>query len=316
MVDPMSVRQLLSALLLFASPAVAQTAQTASPAAPAEAAHEEDAERVAPISVGLAGGALEYQGGRQEQALGAVVRWAAAPWVAFAATPTMVRVREPAAVAGTLQGSSGMVDLPLDATLSHGFHAPWSPGVALGLGVSLPLGDTASGFGAGAVGYSVSGGVGFSPAERVWVHVGAGRSLNDVSMQSAFTNGNGWGDASAGVSITERISVNGGYSTDIGAVDSTVGHSTSVNGGFSFSVFGPATLNLNASHGLSGLAPRWSLALGFGTAFPYLNHLGAGSPIDQLRETFGGGTHGLGNGNGSGSGGTGTPGKGKGRKTL
>jgi hypothetical protein len=315
MVDMMSARQMLSALLLFASPMAAQTTRTEPPAAPAEA-QAEDTEHVAAISVGLAGGALEYQGGRHEQALGAVVRWAATPWLSFAATPTMVRVREPAAVAGTLQTSSGMVDLPLDAMLTHGFHAPWSPGVALGLGVSLPLGDTASGFGAGAVGYSVSGGVGFSPTERVWVHLGAGRSLNDVSMQSAFTNGNGWGDASAGVSLTERISVNGGYSTDIGAVDSTIGHSTSVNGGLSYNVFGPATLNLNASHGVSGLAPRWSLALGFGTAFPYLNHLGAGSPIDQLRETFGGGTHGLGNGNGNGSGGTGNSGKGKGRKSL
>ena len=100
-------------------------------------------------------------------------------------------------------------------------------------------------------------------------------------------------------------------------MDSTVGHSTSVNGGFAVVVKGPTTLNVNASHGMSGLAPRWSLAIGLGTAFPYLNHIGAGSPIDQLRETFGGGTHGLG-GSGSGSSGnagTGS-GKGRGRKTL
>ncbi|MEO6525067.1 MAG: hypothetical protein ABIP93_00415 [Gemmatimonadaceae bacterium] len=310
----LSARHVLSALLLVACPAAAQTAQSEHPAAPAVEADEKEAEHVAPLSFGLAGGALEYQGGRKEQALGAVVRWAATPWLSFAATPTMVRVREPSVVAGTLQTSSGMVDLPLDAMLTHGFRAPWSPGVALGLGVSLPLGDTASGFGAGSVGYSVSGGVGFSPAELVWVHVGAGRSLNGIAMQSAFASGNGWGDVSAGVSLTERISVNGGYSTDIGAVDSTTGHSTSMNGGFSYNVFGPATLNFNASRGLSGLAPRWSMALGFGTAFPYLNHLGAGSPLDQLRETFGGGTHGLGNGNGS-TGGSST-GKGRGRKIL
>lgn len=59
-----------------------------------------------PLLFGVAAGALSYQGGRQEQALRAVVRW--------------------------------------------------SPGVALGLGVSLPVGDTASGFGAGAAGYSAS----------------------------------------------------------------------------------------------------------------------------------------------------------------
>jgi hypothetical protein len=310
------VRRCFAILLTLASPVAAQTAKTDHPE-PAPA-HEDEAAHQFPVLFGVAAGALSYQGGRQEQALGAVVRWVATPWLSLSATPTMARVREPSAVSvGTLQTSSGMVDLPLDATLSYGFHAPWSPGVALGLGVSLPVGDTATGFGAGAAGYSASAGVGFSPSERVWVHLGAGRSLNDVSMQSAFSGGNGWGDASAGVSISERFSVNGGYSTDIGAVDSTTGHSTSLNGGFSFDVKGPTTLNLNASHGLGGLAPRWSFALGLGTAFPYLNHLGAGSPIDQLRETFAGGTHGLGNGSG---GGTTTPGgsggKGRGRTKL
>jgi hypothetical protein len=308
----------LSLFVILASPLAAQSSK-AEHSAPA-AAHEDEATHQSPLLFGVAGGALSYEGGRQEQALGAVVRWVATPWLSLSATPTMARVREPSAVsAGTLQTSSGLVDLPLDATLSHGFHAPWSPGVALGLGVSLPVGDTATGFGAGAAGYSASAGLGFSPSERVWVHLGAGRSLTDVSMQSAFTSGSGWGDASAGVSITDRFSVNGGYSTDLGAVDSTTGHSTSLNGGFSFDVKGPTTLNVNASHGLGGLAPRWSFALGLGTAFPYLNHLGAGSPIDQLRETFAGGTHGLGNGNGSG-GSTTSPGnsggRGKGRTKL
>lgn len=313
-------RRCFAILVTLASPVAAQTASSDHPAhAPA---HEDEATHQLPLLFGVAAGALSYQGGREEQALGAVVRWVATPWLSLSTTPTMARVREPSPVAaGTLQTSSGVVDLPLDATLSHGFNAPWSPGVALGLGVSLPLGDTATGFGAGATGYSASAGLGFSPSERVWVHLGAGRSLNDVSMQSAFTSGSGWGDASAGVSITDRFSVNGGYSTDLGSVDSTYGHSTSLNGGFSFDVKGPTTLNLNASHGLGGLAPRWSFAMGLGTAFPYLNHLGAGSPIDQLHETFAGGTHGLGNGNGSGSGGgTTTPGnsggKGKGRTRL
>jgi len=77
----------------------------------------------------------------------------------------------------------------------------------------------------------------------------------------------------------------------------------------------PTTLNVNARHGLSGPAPRWSLAIRLGTAFPYLNHVGARSPIGELRGTFGGGTHGLGTGTGSGS--SGSPGsKGRGRKTL
>ena len=306
----LGVRRSLFLLLFLACPAAAQSPATqrtdSTPASDGRAPHE------LPLLFGVAGGTISYEGGRQEQALGVVVRWVATPWLSLAATPTMSRVREPAAVAGTLQTSSGLVDLPLDLTLSHGFHAPWSPGVAMGFGVSLPVGDSATGFGSGAVGYSASGALGFSPTEKLWVHLGAGRSLTDVAMHSAFTSGSGWGDASAGLSITDRFSVDGGYSTDIGSVDSTTGHSTSLNGGFSFDVRGPTTLNLNASHGLSGVAPRWSFALGLGTAFPYLNHLGAGSPIDQLQDTFAGGTHGLGNGSGSGST---TPGNSGGRGT-
>jgi hypothetical protein len=303
----------LLALTVAASPAFAQTSQHAdSSATGEEAAHR------TPLEFGMAGGALSYEGGRQEQAIGAVLRWVTTPWLSFSATPTAVHVREPSTtVVGTVEGATGIVDLPMDATLSHDFKAPWSPGVALALGVSLPVGDTATGFGVGKVGYSASAGLGFSPAERLWVHLGAGRSLTDVAMQSAFASGSGWGDASAGVSLTERFSVSGGYSTDFGGADSTVGHSTSVDGGLAFVVKGPTTLNVNASHGMSGLAPRWSLAIGLGTAFPYLTHLGAGSPIDELRGTFGGGTHGLGNGNGSAPGNSGGAGsKGKGRKAL
>src|SRR4051794_34692645 len=107
------VRRCLSLLLVFASPAAAQTAakQQHADSAPA---HESDAPHESPLLFGVAGGAISYGGGRQEQALGVVVRWVATPWLSLAATPTMARVREPAAVAGALQTSSGLVDLPLD----------------------------------------------------------------------------------------------------------------------------------------------------------------------------------------------------------
>lgn len=311
-----SLPRYLLALFVAASPAVAQTSSH-----PDSAAAGEEATHPAPFQYGVAGGALSYEGGRQEQAVGAVLRWVTTPWLSLSATPTAVHVRQPSVTAvGGYDARTGMVDLPLDATISHEFKAPWSPGVALEFGVSLPVGDTASGFGAGKAGYSAGAGFGFSPAERLWVHLGAGRSLTDVGMQTAFASGSGWGDASAGVSITERFSVSGGYSTDFGAVDSTVGHSRSIDGGLALVVKGPTTLNVNASHGVSGVAPRWSLAIGLGTAFPYLTHVGAGTPIDALRNTFGGGTHGLGNGTGGtsagNSGNAGGGGNGRGRKTL
>jgi hypothetical protein len=310
-----SIRLCLGALIIATGPLAAQSVkQERSSAAPAVRRDEEDAKPF-PFQVGVAAGALSYEGGREEQALGAVARWVATPWLSFSATPTMVHVKKPSTLtAGGFDGRSGVVDLPLDATIEHGFKGPWSPGIAVALGMSLPVGDSATGFGAGRVGYSASGGLGFSPSSRVWVHLGAGRSLTDVAMQSAFSSGSGWGDASAGVSVTERLGVNGGVSTDIGAMDSTIGHSRSINGGFSYVVRGPTTVNLNASRGVSGLAPKWSLAIGFGSAFPYLSRLGAG-PLGALGDTFAGGTHGLDGGTtGTGAGGGGTSsGRGRGR---
>lgn len=311
-----SIRLYLGALMVVAGPLAAQSAkQERLPTAPA--AHQDEEPQPFPLQVGVAAGALSYEGGREEQALGAVARWVATPWLSFSATPTMVHVKEPSTLSvGAFDGRSGIVDLPLEATLQHGFKGPGSPSLAFALGVSLPLGDSATGFGAGRVGYSTSGGLGFSPSSRVWVYVGAGRSLTDVPMQSAFSSGSGWGDASAGVSVTDRLGVSGGVSTDIGGVDSTVGHSRSINGGFSYVVRRPATVNVNASRGVSGIAPRWSLAIGFGTAFPYLSRLGAG-PLGALGDTFGGGTHGLPGGTGAGSGGGGaSSGRGRGRNTL
>jgi hypothetical protein len=314
-----SIRLCLGALIIVASPLTAQSPHQ-DPPATAPAAHQDEEEaKPFPFQIGVAAGALSYEGGREEQALGAVARWVATPWLSLSATPTMVHVKEPSLTGGAFAARSGIVDLPLEATLQHGFKGPWSPGLAFALGVSLPLGDSATGFGAGRVGYSASGGLGFSPSSRVWVYLGAGRSLTDVAMQSAFSSGSGWGDASAGVSVTDRFGVSGGFSTDIGGVDSTVGHSRAINGGFSYAVRGPATINVNASRGVSGIAPRWSLAIGIGTAFPYLSHLGAG-PLGALGDTFGGGTHGLGGttdpGTGS-AGGAGTPnGRGRGRKPL
>ena len=82
----------------------------------------------------------------------------------------------------------------------------------------------------------------------------------------------------------------------------------------SFGIGRAGTLNLSVSHGVSGIAPKWSFAMGVGTAFPYLSHVGGGSTKATLQQTFGGGTHGLGNGKGTGSGTTSTTGRGRGRK--
>src|SRR5215212_2225459 len=100
----------LAIFLVAASPALAQAPATAD----TTTAHDE-APHGPPFEFGVAGGALSYEGGRQEQAIGAVLRWVTTPWLSLSATPTAVRVREPSAtVVSGFQSTTGVVDLPLD----------------------------------------------------------------------------------------------------------------------------------------------------------------------------------------------------------
>src|ERR1700730_15156783 len=142
-----TLRRIFAALVL-ASPAVAQDAGGS------------------PFQFGVASGALRYPGGREEQAIGGILRWYAAPWLSLATTPTAIRAQEPAISPATLATTrSGLTDLPVEATLSHGFGGPLSLGVSGTFAVTLPVGDTATGLGSGKMGSSMSGGLGFAPAE-------------------------------------------------------------------------------------------------------------------------------------------------------
>jgi hypothetical protein len=299
------LRYQLAALLSAVAPLAAQQAPTPIPVAidSADTGVDDEGVRLG-LQFGVATGALHYKEGRSEQALGALIRWAPTRWFSLSGTPSGVRVEEP--VSSTTQGPrSGLTDLPVEATVIHAFLAPYKPTLSGSFGIMLPLGDTAGGFGAGRVGSSLSVGLGLAPSDRIWTHLGAGRSLSGFTTQSAYTGGDGWGDASAGFSVTERWSLSAGFSSDLGSYDATLGRSMSVSGGVDMAVVGATTLHLNASHGLGGAAPTWSLGMAFGTAFPYLSHLGASSSLGQVNQVFGGGTHGLSSG--------GTPGSGHGR---
>ena len=313
-----SARFLLIALALNAWSASAQTKtaapstkpRVAAPVAVADTSDDADDPEEPRLQYGVAVGALHYDAGRDEQALGMVFRWLPVQYLSLSMSPTSVRAREPGLTATSADVvRSGLTDMPVEATLSKNLAGAMSPSASASFGVSLPIGDTASGLGSGEVGYSISGGIGLVPAKHLSLNVGAGRSLTRFSTQAAFSSGTGWGDANLGYEINDRMSVSGGISSDLGAVDSTLGRSRSFDGGASFVVGGSRTLNVNVSHGVSGSAPSWSMAVGFGTAFPYLNHVGARSADATLTNTFGGGTHGLPNGGNSGN----SNGKGRGR---
>ena len=315
-----TARFFLFTLALYSSSALAQSNPTAAkhPAAPvvatADTSDDADDPEEPRLQYGVAAGALQYGAGRSEQALGAVFRWLPLRYLSLSATPTTVRAREAGLTATSADlVRRGLTDIPLEATLSKSFAGALSPSMSASLGASLPVGDTASGLGSGEMGYSISGSAGFVPAEHFSVNVGAGRSLTRFSTQAAFSSGTGWGDASLGYAMGDRVSVSAGTSFDIGAVDSTLGRSRSLDGGASFVVGGSRTLNVNVSHGVSGSAPNWSMAFGFGTAFPYLNHVGARSSDATLTNTFGGGRHGLAKGGSSGTSSGKSTGKGRGR---
>ena len=300
----MDMRRFLPILLLAAAPlapvaALAAQSTTPAPAAPADtttpadtAAQESDDEGIRlGLQFGVTTGALHFEDGRSEQAAGAIVRWAPLHWLAFTANPAGVHATVPASAGGPAVSRTGLVDLPVAALVSHKFDAPYTPVLTGGLGLTLPIGDQATGFGSGQVGSEVNMGLGISPTDNLWMNFGVGHSLSSFAAQSSFSGGSSWGDAEAGTSITERLSVNGGYSSDLGTVDPTIGRSTSISGGFGYVLDGPLSLNVSATHGLSGIAPTWSLALGIGTAFSPLAHREPG----QLRKTFGGGGAGGGN---------------------
>lgn len=279
-----SNRFLVALLVVAAAPHFAQS-QAAPASANADTSEAVDDEGVRlGLQLGVLAGALGYRDGRSEQDAGMLVRWAPTRWFALSASPTTVHSVAPP-VNGTQSVSrSGLVDLPVSASLSHHFSGFLAPVLSGGLGISLPTGDTASGFGTGHTGSSIEVGVGLTPSEKTWLSLGAGRSLSSTATQSALSNGAGWGDVGAGLSVSERVALEAGYDSDLGPLDDpTTGRSTSVGAGVEYAVHGSTMLNVSTAHGLSGIAPKWSIALGIGTAFPTLGHAEAA----PLRKAFG-----------------------------
>lgn len=246
------------------------------------------------ITSGVSVGGLSYEGGRSERATSAVLRWRALPWLSLGVTPTFSRATEPVGLLGRTASRSGLTDLPVEISADHAFDAPLSPSLGLGIGITLPVGDSASGFGSGTIGSSISVGGGLSLTDRLGVHVGAGRSLTDFSLQSSF-NGTSSEYGSVGVSLqaNDAFSMSAGLDGDIGAVDPDYGRAASLSGGVSIVLPYVNSVSLNASRGLSGATPSWSFAIGVGTDFASIGSPGSRDASARLHRAFGGGTHGL-----------------------
>ena len=156
------------------------------------------------------------------------------------------------------------------------------------------MGDTASGFGSGSVGTSISVGGGLALSDRVGVHASAGRSLSDFGLQSSFDGtASEFGDVGLSLQANDRLSMSLGLDGDIGQVDPTYGRAASLSGGVSVSLPYVHSVSLNASRGMSGATPSWSFAVGIGTDFASIGSTGLSGAAARLHRAFGGGRHGL-----------------------
>ena len=247
------------------------------------------------VTSGLSFGGVNYEGGRSERATSASLRWRALPWLSVGMNPTFARSSEPnAVITRPATKKSGLTDIPVEVNADHTFDAPLSPSVSLGMSITLPVGDTASGFGSGSVGSSVSLGGGLALTDKLGIHASAGRSLTDFSIQSTFNGTSSeFGDLGLSFQASDRLSMSAGIDGDIGAIDPTYGRAVSLSGGVSVGLPLLNSLSLNASRGISGATPTWSVAIGVGTDFASIGSVSVGGAAGRLRRAFGGGTHGL-----------------------
>jgi len=250
------------------------------------------------LTYGVTGGAMSFPDGRTQQSFGAVVRLHLFDGLAIAATPAAARVQFPAAIGGT---AHGMTDLPVDVNYDHGIpRTPLSIGATLA--ASIPVGDTASGFGSGQMGYSVSGGLNLEANDRLSFHVGAGRPLSDFSFQSALGGSTStWGDAEINYQLSDRVGASINLDGDFASADS-IGPSRAMGAGLSIALLGSTTLTISASHRLSGGAASWTTAIGLGTDFAWIGSVASTSAMQRMTNALGGQSHGHGRGQSTTSG--------------
>lgn len=239
------------------------------------------------VTAGATGGSQRFADGHVEQGFGAVVRLHLPLQMSIAATPAWARVTTPASLGG---GSvSGAVDLPLELTIDHQLPGKMSPTIGGGLSMTLPVGDTASGFGSGAVGYGVNLGLGLAPASNLYLHAGAGRPLSDFSTQGALGgSGETWGDLEADYQLTPLFGATLGFDGDLTSSDTVVGASRALVAGASYSVGRLGAIVADVTHGVSGSAARWGFSVGFGTDFAHLESLGSRSVVQRAMAALGG----------------------------
>ncbi len=242
----------------------------------------------APVTAGATVGSAKLSDSRTEQALTGVVRYQVTPWLGLSAMPAEVHVSD--VISGRTVSSSGLGDVPLTADAFHAFATPGSPAVAAALTVVVPAGNAACGLGSGATSVGLDLGAGVSPSRRLRVSADASRSVSGPSAQSTLAAPHATSlRAEAGYDISRRWAADVSLDADVGRSDSTQALSRVLSAGASHVLTGSLALVLDGSVGLSAASPKWTLALGVGTAFTGISPVSPASSLRRLKSAFGGG---------------------------
>jgi hypothetical protein len=225
-------------------------------------------------SYGVTAAAFGWQDGHQEQALGAIIQLTPTRWLALGASPTLLRVTG----VGGSESRFGITDLPVYAGVVHSFAAPWRPTLGFAGVASLPTGDADKGLGRGKSLVSAQGALALSPLSMITLRAGGSRLLRvGDSAPSGIPTTSLFGDVVLLASAHTNLSV--GYGMELrGDAPSTYDPARAINAAMVHSLFGPVVLGLSAGRTLQGAGPRWSFAVGIGTAFAGLSPVGATSP--------------------------------------
>ena len=241
-----------------------------------------------PVTAGVTVGTVKLSDARSEQALTGVLRYQPTPWLGLSAMPGTVHVTD--VINGRSVSSSGFGDLPLSADAFHAFATPGSPVVAAALTVVLPAGNAACGLGSGETSLGLDVGAGVSPSRRLRVSADASRSVSGLSSQSALAAPHATSlRAEAGYDISPRWTADVSLGADVGRSDSTQALSRVLGAGASHVLAGAVALAVDGSVGLSAASPRWTLAVGVGTAFTGISPVSPSSSLQRLKSAFGGG---------------------------
>jgi hypothetical protein len=233
-------------------------------------------------SAGVAAGQLKFSDGSSESAVGTTIVAHVRDWLEVSVNPTYAWLRS----AAPQPNVSGFTDLPVSVGVWRALPGAWSPSVALGLGVTLPTGDTTIGSGTMAFGASAS--VGIAPGNDGWFSVSAGRSLSN-GFSTALASSASTSLALSGGTALGPVRVSASLTGDVGPVPSGYESARNISAGLAVPVGASMSLGFDGSVGLTKASPTWAYTVGLGTA-PSGVVAAAVAPYERLRKAFGAGT--------------------------